>query len=331
MKIVKKLFKKHDLLYVKTIEYQYIYDILNLLNVKNESLLKKIEPCPICDGKLQKPFLTCVDFTVSKNNFEIVECSNCGFAFTNPRPEESELWKYYESEEYISHSNTKKGIVSRLYQRVRKHTLRKKLGLINSNSAIGVILDIGCGTGEFLNTAKLAGWDTFGIEPNPNARKQCIENYKLDVRDEKELDKFSSKKFDVITMWHVLEHVPHLNERVERLKELLKPDGVLIIAVPNRNSHDAKYYGANWAAYDVPRHLWHFRAQDVRTLMGKFDFEVKQILPMKFDSYYVSMLSEKNKTGRSKLISAVWRGWVSNCKAGEEGSSSLIYIIRHKK
>lgn len=299
--------------------------------MEQKTSLENIGNCPICKKIANRALLSFTDYTVSKMTFEIVECSECGFAFTNPRPLERDLGKYYESEEYISHSNTSKGIVSRLYQTVRKHTLGKKLQLINREGKKGVLMDIGCGTGEFLNTVKQDGWKTIGIEPSPSARKQGIDNYQLEVRDENELANLPPNSFDVITMWHVMEHVPHLQERVKKLKELLKSDGVLIIAVPNRNSHDAKYYGKYWAAYDAPRHLSHFRAQDMRTLMSLFGFEVKQILPMKFDSYYVSMLSEKCKTGSNNLIRAVWRGWISNRKAGAEGSSSLIYIIRNKK
>lgn len=292
--------------------------------------LQKVAECPICGEKEQRAYLSCKDNTVSKINFDIVECAKCSFAFTSPRPADNDLGWYYESEEYISHSNTSKGLVSRLYQMVRKHTLGKKLDLINSEGKKGSLLDIGCGTGEFLNTVQTDGWKTVGIEPSASARKQGIENYKLDVRDENELANLQPKSFDVITMWHVMEHVPHLRERVQKLHELLKDDGVLFVAVPNRNSHDAAFYKENWAAYDVPRHLWHFRAQDMRALMAGSGFEVKRILPMKFDSYYVSMLSEKYKTGSSNLIAAVWRGWISNRKAGKEGSSSLIYIIRKK-
>lgn len=293
---------------------------------------KQIEVCPICGGTVNKAFLTCKDYTVSKADFPIVLCNSCDFAITSPRPIEQELGKYYESDEYISHANTKQGLLSRLYQSVRKRTLAAKLAMLNREAGkVGSLLDVGCGTGEFLGTCKSAGWKTLGIEPSAPARKQCQDNHGLDVRDEAEINNLPAKSFDAITMWHVMEHVPDLHARVSKLKELLKDDGVLVVAVPNRASHDAEHYGKFWAAYDVPRHLWHFRAKDMKALMSRFGFEVQQVLPMKYDSYYVSMLSEKYKTGSIRYIAAAWRGWISNRKAGTEGWSSLIYIIRHKK
>lgn len=292
---------------------------------------KKIETCPICGGKISKQLLVCKDYTVSQADFNVMLCGSCEFAITSPRPHEQDLGRYYESDEYISHSNTKKGLISRLYQAVRKRALRGKLGLLNSLvGKTGSMLDVGCGTGEFLGTCKEAGWQTMGIEPSEMARKQGRENFGLDVREEAAIDSLPEKSFDAITMWHVLEHVPDLPARVKRLKLLLKDDGVLIVAVPNRASHDAEHYGKFWAAYDVPRHLWHYRAKDMRALMSNHGFEVKAVLPMKFDSYYVSMLSEKYKTGRIRYLAAFWRGWVSNRKAGTEGWSSLTYVIRHK-
>jgi 2-polyprenyl-3-methyl-5-hydroxy-6-metoxy-1,4-benzoquinol methylase len=287
--------------------------------------------CPICLSNGFSHFLTCKDFTVSKDDFAIVACNACGFALTNPRPADNLLGAYYESNEYISHSNTKTGLVSQIYQAVRKRTLRHKLNLINREGRRGALLDVGCGTGEFLATCKQDGWQTTGIEPSANARQQAIQNHKLDVREEHELGNLPPQSFDVITLWHVLEHVPYLQERVKKLQQLLKKDGLLVIAVPNRMSHDAEYYGAFWAAYDVPRHLWHFRPQDMRRLMDECGFKVEKVLPMKFDSYYVSLLSEKYRAGRPRLLAAFIRGWISNRKAGTEAWSSQIYIIRQKR
>ncbi len=286
--------------------------------------------CPVCNSDQKKHFLTCLDNTVSKRPFELQECSGCGFVFTSPRPQNADLGAFYESDEYISHSNTKKGLISRLYQSVRNRTLAQKLELINSRQAKGGLLDIGCGTGEFLNVVKGDGWSVRGIEPGDRARQSAIDNYGLDVRPEEALNEVGSETMDVITMWHVLEHVPDLKGRLEELKKILKKDGLLIVAVPNRNSHDAAYYGIDWAAYDVPRHLWHFRPQDIRALFAPHGFEVKEVLPMKFDSYYVSMLSEKYVTGSINYFAAFRRGWASNSKAGAEAWSSQIYILRKK-
>lgn len=288
------------------------------------------QKCPVCDSEKKSLFLTCIDNTVSKKPFDLQECGTCGFVFTSPRPQNSDLGMFYESDEYISHSNTKKGIVSRLYQSVRNRTLRQKLALINSRQKKGALLDIGCGTGEFANVMKQDGWAVRGIEPGDKAREAATQNYGLDVQPEEALANIAPASMDVITMWHVLEHVPDLQGRVKELKSILKQDGLLIIAVPNRNSHDAAYYGKHWAAYDVPRHLWHFRPQDIRALFGPQGFEVKEVLPMKFDSYYVSMLSEKYSTGAVRYFAAFRRGWISNSKAGKEAWSSQIYVIRKK-
>lgn len=288
------------------------------------------QKCPICDSDKKSLFLTCVDNTVSKTAFELQECSTCGFVYTSPRPQNSDLGKFYESDEYISHSNTKKGIVSRLYQSVRNKTLRQKLDLINSRQKKGSLLDIGCGTGEFASVMKQDGWNVRGIEPGDNAREMAKTNYGLDVQPEEAIANIPANSMDVITMWHVLEHVPDLQGRVQELKKILKTDGLLIIAVPNRNSHDAAHYGKHWAAYDVPRHLWHFRPQDIRALLAPHGFEVKEVLPMKYDSYYVSMLSEKYSTGAVRYFSAFRRGWASNGKAGNEAWSSQTYVIRKK-
>ncbi|HLG04338.1 MAG TPA: class I SAM-dependent methyltransferase [Bacteroidia bacterium] len=289
-----------------------------------------IKKCPVCGEEDHKDLLICRDHTATQEDFRIVECMQCGFAFTSPRPADERLGAYYASKDYISHSNTKKGLISGLYQVVRKRTLRGKLGLLNKEAAAkGSILDIGCGTGEFLNVCKTGGWKVIGVEPNEEARKKAIANYELDVREEIYLATAAPGSFDAITLWHVLEHIPRLHERLRQLKSLLKADGVLIIAVPNRSSHDAAYYGKFWAAYDVPRHLWHFRPQDMRKLLDRFGFSVQQVLPMRYDSYYVSMLSEKYKTGGINFLRAVYRGWLSNRKAGMEKWSSQIYVIRH--
>ncbi len=292
--------------------------------------MEKQEHCPICNSVQLAPFLACIDHTVSRETFQIVECESCGFKFTNPRPEEKDLGRYYKSEDYVSHSNTKKGFINSTYQLVRKYTLLKKLQLISKYFKTGKILDIGCGTGEFLNTCKSAKWDTFGIEPDPDARQMAIKNYDLNVKEEEELKSFPDASFDIISMWHVLEHVPKLNERIADLKRLIKPNGIIIIAVPNCNSLDAKIYKEQWAAYDVPRHLYHFTPKDIESVFKKHQLNTFKILPMIFDSFYVSMLSEKIKTGQTNILRSTWNGFRSNLSAIKTGKtySSQIYLIR---
>ena len=292
--------------------------------------METLNNCPVCNSTQFSQIMVCEDYTVSRETYPIVQCSSCGFKFTNPRPEANELGKYYKSEDYVSHSNTKKGFINSTYQSVRKYTLLKKLQLISKYFKTGKILDIGCGTGEFLNICKNAKWNTIGIEPSPDARKMAIENYGLDVREEAEINNLESGSFDIITMWHVLEHVPNLNERIEDIKRLIKPNGVIIIAVPNCESLDAKIYKENWAAYDVPRHLYHFTHKDIELIFKNHDLEMFRILPMVFDSFYVSMLSEKIKTGKTNIIRSMWNGLRSNLAAIKTGKtySSQIYLIR---
>ncbi len=300
--------------------------------------METLDFCPVCNAGLFEPFLICKDYTVSREDFQIVRCKSCGFAFTNPRPLPKELGKYYKSEEYISHTDTRKGLVNSLYHLVRKYTLIKKLqsivrlcgrpSKINPRS----ILDIGSGTGVFLDICTRAGFSCIGIEPDQDARTSAMNSYGLDIREETELDNMTKKSFDVITLWHVLEHVPFLNERIIQLKELLKPTGIVIVAVPNRSSFDAKYYEKFWAAYDLPRHLYHFTPKDIRQLFDKHGMKIERILPMRFDSFYVSMLSERYKRGKINYLSAVMIGLKSNLKAIRNGSefSSQVYVIKNR-
>lgn len=293
--------------------------------------MEKIEKCPVCGNENFVEFLKINDYFLTKEQFTIVNCDNCGFRFTNPRPEAENLSAYYKSEEYISHSNTKKGIVNKVYHFVRNYSHKKKYSLINKFQTNGnSILDIGCATGEFLNFFKEKGWETLGIEPGVEARKFAKENYNLNVYEESEIEKLPNQSYSVITMWHVLEHVPQLNKRITELKRILKDDGILVIAVPNSNSYDAEYYKNFWAAYDVPRHLYHFNSDTLRKLFKKNDFRIEKILPMKFDSYYVSLLSEKYKNKKSNFLKAFYIGLKSNFKAGNELNNSSIILVLKK-
>ncbi|WP_162428094.1 class I SAM-dependent methyltransferase [Pontibacter pudoricolor] len=292
---------------------------------------ERLEQCPICGKEEFKNFLVVTDNSVSKESFVIVECENCTFKFTNPRPDIESIGSYYESEEYISHSNTKTGIINRAYHVVRSITTKQKVELINRYApAKGSLLDYGCGTGVFLTACKKDGWKVQGVEPNEKARELAAESARTTIATD--LSDVTDEKFNVITLWHVLEHIHTLNETISQLISHLTEDGVLIVAVPNADSHDAKQYKENWAAYDVPRHLYHFTQPTMKRFLKKHKMQLEEVLPMKFDAYYVSMLSEKHKEGKTKMISSVLNGYKSNSYAEKNGNdySSLIFVAKRK-
>lgn len=292
--------------------------------------MELLSHCPLCNGQIFEKFQESKDFTVSNELFTIVKCASCGLHFTNPRPSASEIGPFYESKDYISHTNSKQGLINTVYQMVRNYSLKKKVDLINSQSEKGNLLDIGCGTGEFLNAAKKNGWSTKGIEPNDKARDMGVKNYSLDISPENALPGLKPGSYDVITMWHVLEHVHELDKRIKELHSLLKSGGVAVIAVPNMNSYDAKTYNKDWAAYDVPRHLYHFTPSVIKKAFADRGLSHIFSMPMKFDSFYVSMLSEKYVHGKNKLVSAFLTGLKSNGAAGGDAEkySSVIYIFK---
>lgn len=290
-----------------------------------------LQNCPVCNHNSFSPFLNCKDYTVSQETFSIVSCNACGFKFTNPRPEDSVIGNYYKAESYVSHTNTKKGLINKLYHAVRSYTLKKKVDLINSHVSRGTILDYGCGTGMFLNECKINGWESFGMEPDDSARKIASEQGLNIFSDKGRIQTYiSDKQFSAITLWHVLEHVTDLNDTLNFFKSKLKKDGVLVIAVPNHVSFDAEFYKEHWAAYDVPRHIYHFDVKSMSSLLANHGFKLIETKGMKFDSFYVSMLSEKYKTGSMNLFNAFMVGLKSNLKANDSTMySSTIYVFKH--
>ncbi|HJS01435.1 MAG TPA: class I SAM-dependent methyltransferase [Flavobacterium sp.] len=276
----------------------------------------------------KKHFLTVKDHSVSKETFELYYDEDLDMLITHPQPSLENLGKYYESEDYISHTDNKRSLFEKAYHFVKGIALKNKLGLINSQQiAKGRILDIGAGTGDFLTVAKNDGWQTLGIEPSDRAKGIAINKGISFVENTKTLE---NQSFDVITMWHVLEHVPDLDFQIKELKRLLKPEGTLIIAVPNFKSFDAKYYQSYWAAFDVPIHFWHFSKKAIQLLFQKQNMKLEKVLPMKFDSFYVSLLSEKYKNGKMNFVKAFFIGLQSNLKAKRNLEySSLIYVLKN--
>lgn len=278
----------------------------------------------------KKHFLTVKDNSVSKESFELLYDENLDMLITSPQPDENNLGKYYESEDYISHTDAKRSLFEKAYHFIKNIALKNKLSLINNlQQSKGNLLDIGAGTGDFLLVAKNNNWNTVGIEPSVKAK--AIAKAK-GVELKSDLSEFEDNYFDVITMWHVLEHVPNLENQIKELKRLLKPNGSILIAVPNFKSFDANYYKEFWAAYDVPRHLWHFSKTAIQKLFAKEELELIKILPMKFDSFYVSLLSEKYKTGKMNYFKAFSIGMQSNLKAKKNFEySSHIYVLKNAK
>ncbi len=279
-------------------------------------------------AKSSNIYLSTNDFFITQEPFDLVFDDELEMLTTFPSPSTAELPAYYQSEDYISHTDEKRGLLPFLYQTIKKWSLKKKIKLIErENGGKGSLLDIGAGTGDFLKSAKEKGWRVKGIEPNTTAINLAADK---GVELKREIDNIISENFDVVTLWHVLEHIPDLKETIQKLGDLVKPGGTLIIAVPNFKSFDAEYYKNFWAAYDVPRHLWHFSKKSIKVLFDE-DFKLQKIKPMIFDSFYVSLLSEKYKSGNKFSITGICIGLLSNLKGlHSKQYSSHIYILKRK-
>lgn len=288
--------------------------------------------CPVCGSTNLQDHLSAKDYTVSEKRFNILLCKDCTLAFTQDVPSQEEIGPYYKAETYISHSDTNKGLINKLYHLVRKRTLSGKRLLVEdfTGAKKGRVLDIGCGTGAFLNEMKTAGWDALGLEPDADARAMAKKLFDIEALPSPELFSLVPGSYDAVTMWHVLEHVHQLHDYVEKIHEIIKPAGKFFVAVPNYTAADAKKYKEFWAAYDVPRHLYHFSPKSMQMLMKQHGFKMVELKPMWYDSFYVSMLSEQYKNGGSQnLIGAVISGLSSNVSAfnSTDKCSSVIYVM----
>ncbi|MDE3124437.1 MAG: class I SAM-dependent methyltransferase [Bacteroidota bacterium] len=287
--------------------------------------------CPICHSNFIQPIFSAKDYSVSNATFSIWECQDCKGRFTQDIPSESAIGTYYQSENYISHSDTKNGIVNRLYHWVRSITLQQKRKFITQigTDANKSILDVGAGTGAFANTMQLAGWKVTGIEVDAGARQIAASKFNLQFFLPNFLYQIPPETFQIITLWHVLEHVHDLHGYMKIFRQSLQPNGKLVIAVPNYTSYDAKYYQQYWAAYDVPRHLYHFSPDSMANLAAQHGFVIQQYQSMPFDSFYVALLSEQYKSGKSNFLNAGWVGIRSTFKMWRDtkNCSSVIYVL----
>jgi len=290
-------------------------------------MFEKLEKCPLCQSEKFSNFIICKDHLLTGESFAITKCNDCSFLFTNPRPLAENISRYYQSKEYISHADKATNLTNAVYKIARHFTLKQKVSLINTLSDQKTILDYGCGTGDFLLTCKKKGWIINGLEPDDIARNKAIS--KTDENIYAKIEQLNdAKKVSVITLWHVLEHIPDLNYTMNMLKRKLDTKGKMLIAVPNIKSLDAQLYKENWAAYDVPRHLYHFSMQTMKLLLKNHGLKIHNILPMKLDSFYVSLLSEKYTNGKSNFVKSFVNGYKSNiyAKKNNNNYSSVIYI-----
>ncbi|MCH7401683.1 class I SAM-dependent methyltransferase [Belliella kenyensis] len=295
-------------------------------------MYQELTKCPLCLSGHFHAFKSIKDHAVSKENFTLCRCNNCKLIFTNPRPTQNDIGKYYQFDNYVSHQDKGNNLINLLYKQVRKITLKTKIAWIKEYASTkGTLLDYGCGTGYFLREAKENTWHVTGIEPNQDARTIA---QKFDINVYESLENLAdNQNFDVITLFHVLEHIHDLNATIENICKKLKQNGVIFIAVPNHQSYDAKIYQDDWAAWDVPRHLYHFDQESMQHFASLHQLEIIGHKPMLFDSYYVSLLSSSYKAKHKLLapINALLNGWKSNAKAKSNNNNSSILFILKKK
>jgi 2-polyprenyl-3-methyl-5-hydroxy-6-metoxy-1,4-benzoquinol methylase len=293
--------------------------------------METLKSCPACGEKKMTRVLQAKDYTVSKNTFDIVRCASCNLLFTNPRPEAEQAGYFYKSENYISHSNTQKGLVNKLYHAVRNITLKQKTHLIQGcQQGSKNLLDVGCGNGHFLHACQQNGWNTYGMELDPDTAARAAALTQQSIYPNLEAIP-NDITFELISLWHVLEHVYELDAYFKFFKNRVAPNGKLLLALPNSNSYDAAYFKEFWAAYDVPRHIYHFNPETIQSVAKKHGFKLKTQRGQIFDSFYIALLSHEYKTGKKKLLSSFLIGLLSNALAFfKTGNySSNIYIFEH--
>ncbi len=290
--------------------------------------------CPICHSDEIRFALSSKDYTITQENFELYDCNSCKIRFTQNPPSEQVIGKYYDSPSYISHSNDQSTLSHKIYHWVRGYMLNKKYQLIRSLTKGKSLLDIGSGTGYFLNFMKEKEYQVKGIEINEAARNFSISNFGLNVYPPDELlNQNLADRFDIISLWHVLEHLYHPKQYLEVISKYLKEEGILLIAVPNHQSTDARYYKEYWAGYDVPRHLWHFNKESIIQFVEVNNFRFYGSYRLPFDAFYVSILSEKYKNNSLSFLKGIWHGGISWWQSlfNIRHTSSLIYVFKKSK
>ena len=286
------------------------------------------DKCPWCGSENAQLHIELKDLFLTQEPFKILECKDCGLLYTTPRPNKDEIGKYYKSDEYYSHQENKEGFIPKVYEKVKSINLKNKYTIATEKTRKGKILDIGCGVGDFLHTMEQHGWEGTGVEPSEEAKAIAKKRIKAQLFSSEEQENLTIGSFDVITMWHVLEHVDALRWQIQQLYRLCKPGGRIIIALPNYKSYDGQYYKAAWAAYDVPRHLNHFNEETIIKIFEESHLKHIKTKKLHWDAYYISYMSEKYLHHSLPLLRGAIKGMISNCKARKSGEwSSLVYVF----
>ena len=281
------------------------------------------DSCPLCQGSELAPFASATDHLVSGKQFTIIQCKACGFLFTQDAPSNDSIEQYYDSEKYLPH-NTRHGFNSFIYRSVRSVMFNWKHALIQYyHNTRGTLIDVGAGNGHFMAHMQRSGWDVVGCEQSELARTEAWNRWELHLDGDAMETEYRTGCADVITAWHAIEHIHDLHGLWDRFNNWLKSDGILLVAVPNCFSADAQHYGYTWAAWDVPRHLWHFSINTIHELSQQHGFRLIDIKSLPLDACYIAMLSDQNK------FKAIINGLRFMIKgfSNKQNASSLIYIF----
>lgn len=290
--------------------------------------------CPACQATTATDLFQARDHLVSGREFLIRRCTNCGMGWTVDPPAEEDAGKYYVSDEYISHTDSKQSLADRLYHLARGFMLKRKGKLVDSavGKSAGIMMDFGSGTGYFAAFMQQRGWQVTGIELSEMARNYSVERFGIRAIGPQQVRDLPSASADCVTFWHVLEHLYDPAGWMDEVKRILKDDGRCIIALPNFASADAEWFGKRWAALDVPRHLWHFSPQAFREFAEKQGFVCESTSALPLDLFYISLLSYRNDGKGMPLARGVLTGVVIALRSlfRRDSASSLVYVLSKK-
>jgi 2-polyprenyl-3-methyl-5-hydroxy-6-metoxy-1,4-benzoquinol methylase len=286
--------------------------------------------CPLCGSPKTRFAFSCPDHLVTGEEFPLHQCNDCQFLYSGRLPSEADAQKYYDSPSYTPHATDRKNLMMRtigfcrtfIRQPIKRTWVRKW-----SKKRMGTLIDIGSGTGEFAVFMQKSGWAVTCIEPNQDARNFCA-SQGLTVFDTDRVPTLPDHSFNVVTLWHVLEHVYDIHGTMQTIRRLLQPDGTAFIALPNYSSKEASWYGRMWTGYEMPRHPSHFSPATFAHLASMYDMEIVALRPFVLDAFYLSILSEQHRKGW--FISALFHGLASAIVGllQPKLASSVLYVIR---